>query len=72
MTVDADLMIAARSSLPGSTDSSVVERALRSLLADLRAAEVDQRYRLGYDEHPFEEPDEWGSPAGLLDRAARS
>jgi hypothetical protein len=41
------------------TDAALVDEALAALLARYRAAEVDASYA-SYDEHPLDEPDEWG------------
>ncbi len=58
-TVDAALLEDARNSRSGSTDASMIDEALRALLARERSAEVDASY-VAYDEHPAGEPDEWG------------
>jgi len=55
----------------GSTDAALVDEALTALLARYRAAEVDASYA-AYDEHPLEEPDEWGDLASFRQGAARS
>ena len=62
-TVDADLLAAVRERRPAANDSSVLEEALRALLADLRRAEIDASYREAYDRMPFDTPDEWGDLA---------
>jgi hypothetical protein len=59
-TVDADLLVEARRLLEGRTDASLLDEALRALLARHRAAEIDAAYS-AYDEHPIDEPDEWGN-----------
>lgn len=46
-----------------------MDAALRALLARHRAAEVDAAYA-AYDEHPIDEPDEWGDLASFHDAAA--
>jgi hypothetical protein len=48
-----------------------VDEALTALLARHRAAEVDASYAV-YDEHPLDEPDEWGDLASFRRAAARS
>ena len=58
-TVDAELLSNARSVRAGITDAALVDEALGALLARHRAAEVDASYA-AYDEHPVDEPDEWG------------
>lgn len=39
--------------------TALIDEALAALLAQHRSAEVDASYR-AYDEHPADEPDEWG------------
>lgn len=63
-TVDTELLAAARSASGAATNASLVEAALRALLAQHRAAEVDASYT-AYDEHPLDEPDEWGDLASF-------
>jgi len=58
-TVDAELLSSARSVRSGITDAALVDEALGALLARHRAAEVDASYA-AYDDHPADEPDEWG------------
>jgi hypothetical protein len=58
-TVDASLLEQARNVRSGTTDAALVDEALAALLARYRAAEVDASYA-AYDEHPLDEPDEWG------------
>jgi len=69
-TVDEELLTAARRVRSGSTDAVLLDEALRTLLASHRAAEADQAYA-AYDEHPLDEPDEWGDLASFR-RAAGS
>jgi hypothetical protein len=45
--------------------------ALRALLARHRSAEVEASYA-SYDDHPLEEPDEWGDLASFREAAGRS
>jgi hypothetical protein len=61
-TVDEELLSKARSARSGSTDAALLDEALAALLARHRAAEIDASYAV-YDEHPFDEPDEWGDLA---------
>lgn len=61
-TVDADLLGSARSARSGLTDAALIDEALTALLARHRSAEVDAGYG-AYDEHPPDEPDEWGDLA---------
>lgn len=58
-TVDAALLEGARRVRSGTTDAALVDEALAALLARYRSAEVDASYAV-YDEHPLDEPDEWG------------
>jgi len=70
-TVDADLLGRARRLEPEGTDAALVDEALEALLARRRAAEVDASYA-AYDEHPLDEPDEWGDLASFRRAAAAS
>lgn len=70
-TVDADLLDRARSTRPGGTDAALLDEALTALLARERAAEVDASYA-AYDDHPLDEPDEWGDLASFRRAAAAS
>jgi hypothetical protein len=70
-TVDATLLENARSARPGVSDAVLVDEALAALLARHRAAEVDASYA-AYDEHPLDEPDEWGDLASFRKAAAAS
>lgn len=58
-TVDADLLGAARNIHSGVTDAALVDDALRALLARHRAREIDASYA-AYDDHPADQPDDWG------------
>lgn len=70
-TVDAALLMAARRARAGVTDAALIDAALAALLARHRAAELDASYA-AYDEHPLDEPDEWGDLASFRDAAASS
>src|SRR5215204_1409834 len=70
-TVDEDLLQAARRLRSGDTDAAMIDEALRALLARHRSAEVEASYT-AYDEHPLDEPDEWGDLASFREAAARS
>lgn len=70
-TVDATLLENARSARSGVSDAVLVDEALAALLARHRAAEVDASYA-AYDEHPLDEPDEWGDLASFRKAAAAS
>lgn len=58
-TVDAELLSSARGVRADITDAALIDEALGALLARHRSAEVDASYA-AYDEHPADEPDEWG------------
>jgi hypothetical protein len=70
-TVDEDLLEAARRVRPGNTDAAMIDEALRALVERYRSAEIDASYAV-YDEHPLDEPDEWGDLATFRQAAARS
>lgn len=53
------------------TDAALFDEALGALLARYRAAEVDAAYAV-YDEHPLDEPDEWGDLGSFRGAAAKS
>jgi Arc/MetJ family transcription regulator len=70
-TVDDDLLAKARN-LPGvTTDAALLDDALRALLARHRTASIDAAYA-AYDEHPLDEPDEWGDLASFGEAASAS
>lgn len=68
-TVDGDLLTEARRSRAGANDSSLLEAALLALLASDRSARIDESYG-AYDEHPIDEPDDWGDLASFRAAAA--
>jgi hypothetical protein len=70
-TVDAALLEQARSLRSGTTDAALVDEALAALLARYRSAEIDASYAI-YDEHPLDEPDEWGDLASFRRAVATS
>ena len=70
-TVNADLLASARTVRSGITDAALVDEALKALLAGHRSAEVDASYA-AYEEHPIDEPDEWGDLASFRQAAAAS
>jgi len=70
-TVDTELFDNARSVRSGVTDATLIDEALRALLVRHRSAEVDASYA-AYDEHPADEPDEWGDLASFRRAAAAS
>ncbi len=63
-TVDEELLSHARSVRAGSPDSALLDEALSAFLGRHRAAEIDAAY-LAYDNHPLDEPDEWGDLAAF-------
>jgi antitoxin MazE5 len=70
-TVDAELLEQARGVGAGSTDAALLDEALHALLAQHRAGEIDAAYG-AYDEHPLDEPDEWGDLASFREAAGAS
>jgi len=70
-TVDAELLDTARSLRVGATDAALVDEALRALLVRHRSAVVDASYA-AYDQHPVDEPDQWGDLASWRRAAAAS
>jgi antitoxin MazE5 len=70
-TVDADLLEHARRARSGVNDATLIDAALEALLGRHRAAEVDAAYA-AYDEHPMDEPDEWGDLASFREAAGAS
>ena len=70
-TVDADLLESARRVRSEVTAAALIDAALGALLARHRAVEVDESYA-AYDEHPLDEPDEWGDLASFRGAAAAS
>ena len=69
--MDAALLEHARHARSGVSDAVLVDEALAALLARHRDAEVDASYAV-YDEHPLDEPDEWGDLASFRRAAAAS
>lgn len=70
-TVDAELLSTARTVRSGISDAALIDEALMTLLARHRSAEVDASYA-AYDEHPADEPDEWGDLASWRRAAGAS
>jgi metal-responsive CopG/Arc/MetJ family transcriptional regulator len=70
-TVDGQLLDRVRDLRAGSTDSSLIEEALKALLERHRSAEYDASYAV-YDKHPLDEPDDWGDLAAFRRAAAAS
>ena len=69
--MDPDILEAARRLRSEATDAALIDEALRALLASHRAAEIDASYA-AYDEHPLDEPDEWGDLESFRRAAAAS
>lgn len=69
--MDSDLLAHARGIRSDVTDAAIIDEALAALLARHRAAEVDASYA-AYDEHPLDEPDDWGDLASFRRAAAAS
>lgn len=70
-TVDENLIDSARRLRSGLTDAALLDEALSALLAQHRRAEIDGGYS-AYDEHPLDEPDEWGDLASFREAAGSS
>lgn len=70
-TVDENLIDSARRLRSGLTDAALLDEALSALLAQHRRAEIDAGYS-AYDEHPLDEPDEWGDLASFREAAGSS
>lgn len=70
-TVDAALLEDARRLRVGTNDAVLFDEALEALLACHRAVERDAAYR-AYEDHPIDEPDEWGDLASFRQAAAES
>jgi hypothetical protein len=70
-TVDSELLARARAISRGRTDAALVDDALSALLARHRSQEIDASYAV-YDEHPLDEPDEWGDLDSFREAAGAS
>lgn len=70
-TVDAELLSQARRARLGTNDAALIDAALEALLQRHRAAEIDASYA-AYDDHPLNEPDEWGDLETFRQAAATS
>ena len=70
-TVDDALLAEARAATAAGSDAALLDQALAALLAQHRRAEVDRAYGV-YDEHPLDEPDDWGDLASFRAAAASS
>jgi hypothetical protein len=67
-TVDETLLTQARD-IRRTNDAALLDEALGALLARHCAAEIDASYA-AYDDHPIDEPDEWGDLASFRAAAA--
>ncbi|MDQ1394056.1 MAG: hypothetical protein QOF30_3033 [Acidimicrobiaceae bacterium] len=70
-TVDESLLARARRLRAGVSDAVLLDEALNALVARNRAAEIDAAYD-AYDQHPLDEPDEWGDLASFRNAAGAS
>lgn len=70
-TVDRDLLRVARALKPWSNDASLLDAALFSLVAQHRASQLDDAYKV-YDELPLDQADEWGDLASFRASAGSS
>ncbi len=70
-TVDDRLLSEALGLLPWKNNASMFDAALKALVTQHRAAEIDQSYA-AYEQRPLDEPDEWGSLAAFREAAAVS
>ena len=68
-TVDEGLLVEARRANPGQNDAALFDAALVALLARSRAFAIDDAYS-AYDDHPIDEPDEWGDLGSFRTAAA--
>ncbi|HXH56323.1 antitoxin MazE5 [Iamia sp.] len=68
-TVDEAMLDEARRIRSNITDAALLDEALHALLARNHASEIDASYA-AYDEHPLDEPDEWGDLASFRAAAA--
>ena len=70
-TVDGDLLAEARRLRSQSNDATLLDEALRSLVASNRSGEIDAAYA-AYDLFPLDQPDDWGSLTEFRNAAASS
>lgn len=69
--MDSELLTSARGLGVSRNDASLIDEALRALLARHRSAELNAAYS-AYDEHPIEERDAWGDLASWRASAGTS
>ena len=70
-TVDGDLLASARRLRKDVNDASLLDEALRALVAVNRSKEIDAAYA-AYDDSPIDQPDEWGNLDDFRRRAGSS
>jgi hypothetical protein len=70
-TVDETLLSRAREIRAGANDATILDESLKALIQVHRSAEVDAAYA-AYDEHPLNQPDEWGDLASFREAAGPS
>jgi hypothetical protein len=70
-TVDSTLLVQAREAMPGANDASVMEAALRALIASHLRTEIDATYQAAYEEFPLDTPDAWGDLEGFHEAARK-
>jgi hypothetical protein len=70
-TVDEALLAQARELRAGANDATILDESLKALIRVHRSAEVDAAYTV-YDEHPLNQPDEWGDLASFREAAGPS
>jgi hypothetical protein len=63
-TVDEELLTEARRVRGGIKDATLFDEALGALVRLHRATSYDAAYA-AYDEHPLDEPDDWGDLASF-------
>ena len=70
-TVDGELLARVRQRCAGLNDAALLDEALAALVARHRAVKIDKSYQ-AYDEHPIDEPDEWGDLGSFREAAGAS
>lgn len=68
--MDSTLLDDARNLGAGSNDAELIDAALAALLDSYRRTELDRAYSAAYEEHPIDEPDEWGDLSSFRDAAS--
>ncbi len=62
--VDVDLLHGARALKVWRNDAAMIDSALRAVLAEERAVQINASY-VAYDEQPLDTPDAWGDLASF-------